>query len=1207
MTPAPLRTAGLLLRAVLGLVVLAALVAGVPYLLLAVGHQPTELADGGFSLLEQDDGRLFLVVLTCLGWAGWAAFTLSVLVELVAVLRRRSAPKIRGLGSMQSLASFLVGGIVLLAPTAASAATVAPAMAASVTHTVGEAGTTAGAPSMVSARAGETGGLTHTVASASELPWDLAEDYLGDGKRWKDIAALNPDIPQLAAGDQYLPKGAVIKLPAGARPAAAAAPAAKSAGQAPASVTRVDTPPASGATAPKTSTTDTNEAAKAQEETEADRVTVRAGDSLWSIADAHGDPEDWPAIYEANRGEAVPGGGTFTDPNKIYPGQVLDLPQHTDPQPATPERPAPKPAVPAQPDAPKPPASPAPAPTADADADKGAPPAAETAVPSRTAPAPEHSAAPADDTVSAPATPAPERTSPAPPSTAPEPAGQASETSSAGIVLAAAGSLAAAGGVVVMLRRRRALQRRRRPAGHHIAMPTGRAAVTEQALRSVDSSAELLFLDAALRMLAVQMAAQSRDLPPLDAVQLGKEGVLLHLSDTDESADLNPVVPFTTVMDRPGLWWCPADTTDLLDEDLLPDIAAPYPALVLLGSDTDGGLLLVDLDEFGALHLTGSRHLQMLRTLGISLALSPLGQVDVAVAGEDTAPGLGLLDAQRVQEHPDLQAAADSARTHHTGQQQLMADTGLPGMSRARLSPEAEEFSPLVVLADLDTCPSPDATGQLDALLRDQPLSSTTLITSSTQAARGTGEVWEIDTDLTDFSVPNTPLRCVLSMCSDDEYADILTLAVTSDSAAGVPAPPPVPLDTLLPGADAAGVTVPPPPAPAPPAGGKPSLLALLSDLDDEDEGEGEGDDVSEGAPAQPLAGDSTDTGATETPAAPDGSAHSPRPSGTPDSGTAGTAAGAGGATAAVPVLPASAFPSHVVLPAARNLPQITVRLPASTTEPEPTSATDASADTGADGRDAAVEIVFPEGQPLVSILGTVEVTGARGTVDSNRRTRATELAAFLVLNPGATAHQIDEVLSPRGGLTSSSTRNTRLRDVRRWLGNDDDNKPYFRRMAKHTDGHRIVGVECDWIQFQLLHDAALQLPRAQGQALLHRALELVRGRPFSGVSATYYSWAEPVVEEINDRVVNAAALLADWCLEAGDGRGALWAAGRGLDVAREREQLWRHRFRALALLGDHDGLEQSIQRLETLLTDHGWAMEEETADTIRMVQATRA
>lgn len=200
-SPAPLRTVGTVLRALLGLSLLAALVVGAPYLLLAVGHQPTELSGGTKLLTQQDDGSLFLVVLTCIGWAAWAAFAFSVLVELVAVLRRRSAPRIRGLGGMQSLASFLIGGIVLLAPTAASAATVTPAVAATVTHTVGQGN---GATHETQAAAG-TAKLRHTVTSATESPWELAQTYLGSGPRWKDIAALNPDIPELVAGDQYLP------------------------------------------------------------------------------------------------------------------------------------------------------------------------------------------------------------------------------------------------------------------------------------------------------------------------------------------------------------------------------------------------------------------------------------------------------------------------------------------------------------------------------------------------------------------------------------------------------------------------------------------------------------------------------------------------------------------------------------------------------------------------------------------------------------------------------------------------------------------------------------------------------------------------------------------------------------------------------------------------------------------------------------------
>jgi hypothetical protein len=126
-TPAPLRTIGILVRALLGLALLAALLVGTPYALLLVGTQPTDLSGGVDILLRPDDGTLFFTAITCIGWVAWAAFTLSVILEIIAVTRRRSAPRLRGLGGMQSMASFLVGGIVLLAPTAASAATSAPA------------------------------------------------------------------------------------------------------------------------------------------------------------------------------------------------------------------------------------------------------------------------------------------------------------------------------------------------------------------------------------------------------------------------------------------------------------------------------------------------------------------------------------------------------------------------------------------------------------------------------------------------------------------------------------------------------------------------------------------------------------------------------------------------------------------------------------------------------------------------------------------------------------------------------------------------------------------------------------------------------------------------------------------------------------------------------------------------------------------------
>ena len=64
----------------------------------------------------------------------------------------------------------------------------------------------------------------------------------------------------------------------------------------------------------------------AQQPTRGSNYTVQAGDTLWAIAQrAYNDAEDWDTIYQANR--QVIGG----NPNLIYPGQVLHIPQNPDP------------------------------------------------------------------------------------------------------------------------------------------------------------------------------------------------------------------------------------------------------------------------------------------------------------------------------------------------------------------------------------------------------------------------------------------------------------------------------------------------------------------------------------------------------------------------------------------------------------------------------------------------------------------------------------------------------------------------------------------------------------------------------------------------------------------------------------------------------------------------------------------------------------
>jgi nucleoid-associated protein YgaU len=63
-------------------------------------------------------------------------------------------------------------------------------------------------------------------------------------------------------------------------------------------------------------------------------VQVQPGDSLWAIAGReYGDPQEWPAIWGANRGQTEDNGETFTDPSIIDPGWELAVP--TPPPPAT--------------------------------------------------------------------------------------------------------------------------------------------------------------------------------------------------------------------------------------------------------------------------------------------------------------------------------------------------------------------------------------------------------------------------------------------------------------------------------------------------------------------------------------------------------------------------------------------------------------------------------------------------------------------------------------------------------------------------------------------------------------------------------------------------------------------------------------------------------------------------------------------------------
>ncbi|MGW4221770.1 LysM peptidoglycan-binding domain-containing protein [Streptomyces bacillaris] len=1157
-TPAPLRTVGALLRALLGLVLLLALIAGTPYLLLAVGHQPTELSGGLNLLMEQDDGSLFLVVLTCLGWAGWALFTFSALVELVAVLRRRSAPRIKGLGGIQSLASFLIGGIVLLAPTAASAATSTPAVAVSTVHTAVENSTGSTPDAAATEADDEADWPQHTVGSATELPWDLAEEYLGDGKRWKDIAALNPDIPQLAAGDQFLPKGAVVKLPADARPIAPATT--------PAPTTASSAAPEAESARPETGTAredvaDAPRPTKAAQEDSSRSVTVKEGDSLWSIAGTYGDPTQWPAIYEENRGEATPGGGTFDNPNMIYPGQELDIPALDAEQPSAAEnnneREGTAPTTPDTDEA--------------TDQETGKTPGShEGTAPDKNADKHQDEQAEAAPPAPAPAQPTTPSTAPSTPKAQQDGTGEQQPTSgeqalAPAAVWAGAGALAAA--LLGTVATRRMLQQRRRRPGRRIPMPKGRAAATEQGLRAAQHPTGFDLLDTTLRSLARNLAAAERDLPAVHAVVLHDTKVELHLAQ-----DTTPMKPFASAAGRQDLWTCPATSPDLADDEQLLDTSAPYPALVSIGWDNAGHLVLIDLEHVGILNLGGGTDYarQVLQAIAIELASTPLpGHIEITTLA-DTAPGLDEAAPERVARITGLTEAAAELASHTTEQRDALYATGARTLGAARLADEGTGiWTPHVLLAEaLPT--GTDSNTLFDAIVQE-PRTAGAVITAA-DATNLPASAWALECVDADHTVvlPGSRLPIRLQGLSDEHFTDAIELLVLSSSHTDVPAS-----DSWLQNdreADAPR-SQPDELLPEEKATEQAAWEAQQSTADEED-----------GLPAEYADLDVHNEEEDAAPATPTDLTNEP------------TSTNTDGPVPAESADPALALPTPC---------DVTPPEPVALTIPEPTPARGNATPVVADEPTAPAPDTEEETNrtPTVLLLGPISIEGAGGRIDSNRLSAATELVAFLALNPGADHHAVDDALWP-GRVIGKQMRNAVISRTRSWLGKDTDGQAYLPRVQDTGDSrYRLAtAVTCDWSRFQKFARAGLARHDEDGDLALRRALALVRGRPFTGIAPQRYAWAEPTIQEMVSAIVDTAHELSERCRRADDIPSALWAARRGLLAAEENEMLHRQVFLAHHAAGDINALREAAARL-THINEHllgGVDMESETAELLR-------
>ncbi|MEU6346247.1 LysM peptidoglycan-binding domain-containing protein [Streptomyces sp. NPDC046977] len=1135
----PTRTRGAAVRAIgratASLTLLATLLLGLPLVLWwgTAIVAPAGIQALGNLLTTQDSGQVFLLALAVAGWAGWAGFAAAVLVEIPAQLRGRTAPRLKLLVGQRAAAA-LVGAILVALPTSTALASPTPAHA--VTSTAAAAITQARVPEShdrsspsAAARAEQEGATTHTVQAVrpAESLWSIAEDRLGDGQRWEEIAALNngrtmPDGTTFRAEDLIRP-GWVLLLPGDAARVGLHAE---------------------------------GDRGSVLEESGPSQYTVRPGDTLSRIAeDELGDADRYPAIFRLNQGEPQPGGGRFTDPDRIYPGQHLDLPvRHQHPPTAGPQRdiheqsrdrvpPRGNADVPRELDRTAGPSTAAQTPPSTTVTPPAAAPsttqipttpprAAEPSGPAETA----SQARPPGTTSAAPPTAAPTHESPRPaaPTTAPAaspPATPPSSPSSPSTPLAPARAVHAAqdsggdrqmvltAGIGALLAAlltgalgvRRILQQRRRRAGETIAIdddPTR----TEQVLQATGEPADVALLDTVLRTLAHRAASSGHPVPAVRGARVTASGAV-HLVVDDPEAD--PVPPFTAGP-AAGVWVLDSDLP-LLPAEQAREVPAPYPGLVTLGAAESGDLVLIDLFHTGGLLLDGAAEdvLAVARALALEAGTSAWSDHT-----EVLTVGLGsrlarLLPKGRLRAMPHLSS--------------VVSDLGALLVEVYQHSEDqAVEPLPWILVCAADVEPA---------------------------------QVWQLADAIA--AARHLPVTVVLpeNPATRQAFPDAGTVPVAHGTTAVFPhlVTGPVELQRLS----------------------DEQYRELVHALD-----------VADHAAARA-------TGAWQFAEDHDRSATSSRPVPTPLLLVAGTGADEPAeAGSPFPSLLATAAPGriHLVQPTAADDSSTH-----STGTHDPVDDGSVPGDAGAalaaagQDHDLSVPVRMDEGAPEINVLGPLKVSGITG---SGHGPRVEMLAALIYLKPGRTADALCTAMDPASPW-STRTLQSRLSELRARFGTNARGEPY---LPRPRSGYAFLpSVRSDWAEFQRLATRALAAGPVAGMADLEAALALVRGRPFDGHEQP---WAASVQQEILSRIVDVAHTLATW-LTTGDTPdldAARAAVLRGLDIDETAEVLYRDWMAIEHTAGSVSGVRKAVSRVQQVTAAYDISMDPRTEYAITEV-----
>ena len=520
-----------------------------------------------------------LGLLACVAWVFWVQLVICVVVELIAEVRLatgRSADwlaRVPGtFGGQQALARSLVQAVIAIGLTTtatgtttswighADAATPAPAATPAVTT---QMSSNAAAPASAARRST----ISVTVERGDTL-WSIAEQHLGAGERWREIAELNRGR-EMTDGSTF--DDARTILPGWELLVPSVAP----------------------------------------RDVVVDRaVTVEHGDTLWELAEeSYGEGSAWPRIYEANAEQ-------IEDPARIFPGQRFVVPDQRAKEPPAVEHVQP-PVEPPDTEV-VPPA-------------KSDPPAAEespTEAPADVAPS---SAAETDNQTTVGS------------GGVPEDSGFHVDGATITRALLGGGGFLAAGMLAVYVGRRRTQTRNRR-SGRAMPSVAPPLRADDKVLRAIGNEAgqRVAFFDSALRELAQLIESSGLRLPDAAAARIDQERLELHLAHPELAA------PDPWIASPDGSVW----TVSAAHTPATWDRISPYPAMVTLGNDADGGTWLLDLESAGVTQIVGApaAAADLARFVAAELALNPWSDAEIVsvagIAGEVVPLNYGRIFAE---------------------------------------------------------------------------------------------------------------------------------------------------------------------------------------------------------------------------------------------------------------------------------------------------------------------------------------------------------------------------------------------------------------------------------------------------------------------------------------------------------------------------------------------------------------------------------